>query len=385
MPDPIPVTTTSAIANSLEDAEVLVAYAVRNNIQGVQDAVEGITQARDLFSRGELKGDAQKKFYADFSKLAATVAPVTVASLKASLEQYGPGRRTWFGFGRRVPCSYAQCAARSHRAWAMLALVSLLVVQSYWLIGSNLLNALPKLTDAERNVIAAYDAKKKLSGLGRYDPVVQNPPKEAKLAPTKEEIAEEQAVMAAEDLYEDRQRISDMLIDWSRVLLLNRWLPSRDEIYEQAHRRGEKPSFNELDKVAPERVIALASRILEVLQQYILPLLYGWLGAMAYVLRTIGQQARERLYNVENQTDFQLRVYLGIVAGLAIGWFFRSDKAEGPAVGSISALALAFVAGYSVDLLFTAMDRIVNAFSSKTDESKVKKETNQAPPQPAVK
>ena len=105
---------------------------------------------------------------------------------------------------------------------------------------------------------------------------------------------------------------------------------------------------------------------------------------MAYVLRTLGQQARDRLYSVENQTDFQLRVWLGIVAGLAIGWFFRGDKADGTAVGSISALALAFVAGYSVDLLFTAMDRIVAAFSAAPDKSKSKDESGPKP-QPAVK
>jgi hypothetical protein len=372
-----------ALAHSLDDAEVLVAYVVRNNIQGTQEAVEGVAEARELFTKGELKGDAQRRFYASFSKLAATVAPVTVATLKASLEQYGPGRRSWFGLGPRVPCSYAQCAARSHRAWAMLALVTMLVVQSYWLIGSNLLNAMPKLTDAQRSAMAAFNAKESLmtrasSGEATPAPLSAQPPSD-------KDIAEAQAWQAAWEVRQERDRIADMLIDWSRLALPKGWFPTRSEITAASLRRGEKfPSLSELDKVSPERVIALSSRILEVLQQYVLPLLYGWLGAMAYVLRTLGQQARERLYSVENQTDFQLRVWLGIVAGLAIGWFFRGDKGDGAAVGSISALALAFVAGYSVDLLFTAMDRIVGAFSSSGDKPKAKDE-NSTKAQPAVK
>jgi hypothetical protein len=40
-------------------------------------------------------------------------------------------------------------------------------------------------------------------------------------------------------------------------------------------------------------------RILDVIQQYLLPLLYGLVGAMAYVIRTILQQARDRVYRVE--------------------------------------------------------------------------------------
>jgi hypothetical protein len=164
-----------------------------------------------------------------------------------------------------------------------------------------------------------------------------------------------------------------MLASWCRVLVPKSWLPDP----------GEIKDVKELEKLDPERVVTLASRFLEVLQQYVLPLLYGWLGAMAYVLRTLGQQARARLYSVENQTDFNLRVWLGIVAGLAIGWFSRGDT-EATAVGSISALALAFVAGYSVDLLFTAMDRIVGAFSSSSGKT-AGGDGDRATAQPAVR
>jgi hypothetical protein len=193
---------------------------------------------------------------------------------------------------------------------------------------------------------------------------------------TEKDIANEAALLAAEHLVDERTRIADMLATWCKVLLPDAWVPTRVKAG-STHRE-------ELEQLDSDRVVALASRVLEVLQQYVLPLLYGWLGAMAYVLRTLGQQSRARLFSKENQTDFNLRVWLGVVAGLAIGWFFRSDKGMGPAVGSISALALAFVAGYSVDLLFTAMDRVVGAFSSTTEKPPAKEEAR-ANPQPAVK
>ena len=105
-------------------------------------------------------------------------------------------------------------------------------------------------------------------------------------------------------------------------------------------------------------------RVADVFQQFVLPMLYGGLGAIAYALRTLAQQSRDRLYRVENETADSLRTWLGVIAGLAIGWFFAPDnKSTGAGLSALSPLALAFVAGYSVDLLFTAMDRLVAAFS----------------------
>jgi len=62
---------------------------------------------------------------------------------------------------------------------------------------------------------------------------------------------------------------------------------------------------------------------------------------------------------------WDLRILLGVVAGLAIGWFFKPSGVEVNGVGLVSPFALAFVAGYSVELLFTAMDRIEAAFSGR--------------------
>ena len=115
-----------------------------------------------------------------------------------------------------------------------------------------------------------------------------------------------------------------------------------------------------------KQVVAGSLYVVDVFQQFVLPMLYGGLGAIAYALRTLAQQSRDRLYRVENETADSLRTWLGVIAGLAIGWFFTSDKSAGAGPGALSPLALAFVAGYSVDLLFTAMDRLVAAFSGPT-------------------
>jgi hypothetical protein len=128
------------------------------------------------------------------------------------------------------------------------------------------------------------------------------------------------------------------------------------------------PPLHEPKEVAAKagwknQVVAGSLYVADVVQQFVLPVLYGGLGAIAYALRTLAQQSRDRLYRAENETADSLRTWLGVIAGLAIGWFFAPDKSTGAGLGALSPLALAFVAGYSVDLLFTAMDRLVAAFS----------------------
>jgi hypothetical protein len=76
---------------------------------------------------------------------------------------------------------------------------------------------------------------------------------------------------------------------------------------------------------------------------------------------------------------WDLRGWLGAVSGLAIGWFCKPSSADVNGLGLISPFALAFVAGYSVDLLFTAMDRIVSAFSGPGPKTP---ETPSKPPLP---
>jgi len=57
---------------------------------------------------------------------------------------------------------------------------------------------------------------------------------------------------------------------------------------------------------------------------------------------------------------------LGALGGLAIGWFYKPEA--GNIGSSLSPFALAFLAGYSVEVLFFAMDKFVFAFSGKVGQ-----------------
>ena len=51
-PQQTTITAVSARNEAVTGAEVLVAYAIRNNVQNVQDAIETVADSRDLLDKG---------------------------------------------------------------------------------------------------------------------------------------------------------------------------------------------------------------------------------------------------------------------------------------------------------------------------------------------
>lgn len=91
----------------------------------------------------------------------------------------------------------------------------------------------------------------------------------------------------------------------------------------------------------------------------ILPLLYGLLGASVFLLRSgltlFAGPASPRVV----VASVLLRVGLGGIAGLAIGWF-QTDTAK----LTTTPFAVAFLAGFSIELLFSLLDRIITAIGT---------------------
>lgn len=109
--------------------------------------------------------------------------------------------------------------------------------------------------------------------------------------------------------------------------------------------------------------------ILLYLSGYVLPILYGLLGACAFVLRKLSDEIDKLTYAHDARVRYTLRLNVGMLSGLAMGWFVKTDATEAATLTTLSPLALAFVAGYGSDLLFTALDKIVATFSSPTGAS----------------
>ena len=122
----------------------------------------------------------------------------------------------------------------------------------------------------------------------------------------------------------------------------------------------------------PEGVIVRGKldMLLVFLSGYLLPMLYGLLGACAFVLRKLSDEIDKLTYANDARVRYSLRLNIGLLSGLAVGWFIKPGVGDATLV-SLSPLALAFVAGYGSDLFFLALDKIVQAFSGGSGESNV--------------
>ena len=114
----------------------------------------------------------------------------------------------------------------------------------------------------------------------------------------------------------------------------------------------------------------LISSLLTVIGTYILPMLYGFLGSAASVIRDFSRKMRDSTFAPRDLTLTVVRLALGILAGATVGLFFTPGMPQqGDALpeGSIalSASALAFLAGYGVEILFSILDSAIERVFKK--------------------
>jgi len=145
----------------------------------------------------------------------------------------------------------------------------------------------------------------------------------------------------------------------------------------------------ELQSVVIPTYIALneSEQVLRVISEFILPLLYGLLGACVYVLRDLTNTIGSVTFSKSSMINYNLRLIMGPLVGIAIGLFLGTPAANlvggtnlvdnpvtaviPPTVPSLGTMALAFLAGYSVEVLFSALDTLIGAFAIK-NAAKVK-------------
>ncbi len=118
-----------------------------------------------------------------------------------------------------------------------------------------------------------------------------------------------------------------------------------------------------LDEESDEGMVhflSLCHTVLATLSRYS----YGGLGACAYLLRSCHVFIYRREFNSDRIPEYLNRILLGVVSGGAILLFVDQISGDGGSV-TISEATLAFLAGYSSDFLFKAIERVSDAILPK--------------------
>src|SRR5438874_9145130 len=279
---------SSRLANAVSDAELLVEFAARNGIEIDSELVNAVTATRVLLEKGTATETQEAAFFEAYIKLSHALGKVTVSSIRDSRDEFGDERPKYFWFGAQVRTSRARLAVKRFRRQAILALLVLLVAQIYWLWGSTLTDNLKQVETRDLelkkvNLTAATDLERQA-------------------------VATEQS-----NLFLRFTTLDSLLRDWSQL-----W---------DLFGKHPKPDYQDIPKVYPNHIKPRvpAENRLRVFQVDLLPLLYGWVGACAYVLRQLIIETRERTYQSEARPAYDLRIFLGVLSGLAVGWFLRPD------------------------------------------------------------
>jgi uncharacterized membrane protein len=97
---------------------------------------------------------------------------------------------------------------------------------------------------------------------------------------------------------------------------------------------------------------------------YMLPILFGMLGALVFALRDMVMKPAN-MGNLPIVVGYILRIFLGAIFGLIIGYV---NVGGAPTAGlAASPLLLSLVAGFSTDAVISLLERIALAFDYDRD------------------
>ncbi len=385
----------------ISDAKAVVHYAVRQGQKVSDDNIETLTLAIEAYGTDKWTEKTEVDFLKAFRRMNEALHPFSVDSIKATISPSGGS-------------SIAMRAVVSYTFWTLVILILLISIQIYWKVGldttTRIVSLKSELTKIEATIkdlnnqsgffsVNAQERKEQITlllyGLGDaidFEIDSESPTKiadrqaqlrdkisdgiERAAAPVFDRIdqlsSEREVFLEKSDeillQVEDKVRVYEGILeeisarfvlleawalDWS---LLLHWVPTFMELSESEQQQLRNVNSEELS-------LSTATLTLQTLSAYILPLLYGLLGACAHILRTLTKQIQRVTFSEDSLVAFRLRWPLGMLAGISVGWFFGPETLPA-GLSALQPLALAFLAGYSVELLFTAMDKLVGVLDT---------------------
>jgi len=137
-------------------------------------------------------------------------------------------------------------------------------------------------------------------------------------------------------------------------------------------------SLKELNLFEGERKLAISRHLffsgrlsavymVNLLEGHILPLLFGCLGAFTLVLRSMHDAFANGTFTLKSCLDYNLRILLGGVIGISSGMFIGDN--QGIPNGEYTAMVVAFLVGYNVEIMFSIMDSLAQKLAIKGSRS----------------
>lgn len=372
------------IEEAIYSSELILTYISQEGIEVEKEILQTFVTARRKIKEGPISIEFEVEFWLAFNKLTDRIKPVTILSLKSSLGTYEFNRHD----KKKRPLK-SQKAVFKYGLLAVVTLFCLMGLQIYWLIGGNAVDGLLECFDdrtsiqdelqdlnyVNRNQVGEYELNRLKQS---YKIADQKLDAQYKLLTSWNSVwqclllispAEADVTEFNKFKYEKEIEAIDMDLESLSAEKLS------EESRKLKRERTAIMQQMEEDKARQKMFLAIfsAQSVINALQQYFLPLSYGLLGAITFILRSLSVQVHLHTYSHESEINFRLKLALGALTGMAVGWFFPSELSDSELPGSFSPLALAFLFGYNVDVFFAIMDQFVSRINtfvkSKTSSS----------------
>lgn len=355
------------LRESIKDAYTLLDFAARRAME-VTPAVRTpiIDCHQKLIQDDALTSQEEAGFWQAFADIIAVVEPVTVESIVfTSPPNVTPGKLSWLRSKLFPPKSNADKVLRGYHAIALLTLLVLLGLQVQWAIGMSIYN---DALHVHKNLMSSTEdflsAQQQLTILG-----------------DKNTTAEIDARLQADTLKRTKEREQSWEdVSYLRLWWWNRGMSATIPPYDLRLSDPSKPqipgSAFKLDDEGERRVeFTRAELTLEVISNYYLVTLFALLGAMTQALRRLSIDIADVSLTRGSLYAIRTRIILGIISGVCMAWLTIISSAPPPAeggtathtipldavsfLGAFAPWAMAFVSGYSVEVFFTALERLI--------------------------
>ena len=379
-------TTKKTLEESIQESSEVMAYATSKGIELPSEMIDTLSKAR---YEKDWNPDKEKLFWEAFAGLMKQVHPITLNNIRNArmpgLFKYG---FSWMG---SFPISLS-----FFLVIALGLVITTLFCHTYYKTGVNIVQKL------ETNFKKRNELRLQLS---IFD-LVTNESYALNQEGAKAFNDEKHKTFVAADNADQLFDASiDVLKDWSKFWY--RWVP----FYLSKYQNGKLSSYDSLRmqgellkqirEIAPDTLIEFQSTgdllqkicysnkidstiqklaatcgniklniarnafyklkfttdfVLDFFGDFLLPALYGFLGAICFILRQFFVFAKNGLFTYHKFFDFILRLMLGGLAGMVSAFIMNGDT-DSPFMG-FSSVALAFLVGYNLEVLFSSLDRL---------------------------
>ncbi|MEA2043471.1 MAG: hypothetical protein U9N85_13100 [Bacteroidota bacterium] len=357
---------TAFLTEAVRNSELLLEYATKKGLDVKQDWIATVIKSGRASRADDWTTELEIDFWLVYRNLSAIIQPVTIDSLRATRKR--PLKETNF-FRRRLNIEQRQASSsrsvRNYLLWALVFIIILLVVQVFSLKGTTLLNNI----QANNKRIEEVEQRKK----------------ELRLILSADED-NERAKLERYALESERERLNEEIN--SSISLLEPWveflrnissLRSKNKLEANTQKETVKqpimggPGFGPPGESNAEvvmndkiRIIQESQNFTQIIQLYILPLLYGLIGGFVFVLRGLAYDIRNQVFSSYSNIKYSLRIHLGALAGIIVGLLWGDIESSSITfLESLSTAAIAFISGYGVEYVFNGLDNLAENIIGK--------------------